>query len=553
MFWALPAAPAQAAQTVTAISPPSADAGTVLDVTITGSGFVPNAQVFGSSAYLQFSNVQVVNSTTITAHLVVSPEADHVSYGISVYEPGQPAAVTCANCFHVTGVEVFSVSPNQLPRGATTTVTITGTKFEPGAQVGSSDVPLQVLSSQYVSPTTMRATIAVTGDVRVPRQTGLYVRLPNGANGGCTCVTIVGTPVTITSITPNRIRRGVPSTTVTIRGTGFRLGMGSIVPAVTISDPTFAWFRPPVSNLGFPPFGTGIPRFVSPTELSVDIGTLQEATLGPYDVRVLNFGDDVAGGCNACLSVNRFGYWMVESGGGVHGFGDSPVHGTRRGAVVVDIEPAGHSTSYWIVDRTGAVTGYGPDAGHFGGLGPNAMAAGEEITSMSSMPAGNGYWLFTTRGRVFAFGAARSFGDMGSTRLNGPVLDSVSTPSGTGYYMVASDGGIFAFGDARFAGSMGGRPLNAPVESLVPDRDGTGYWLVASDGGVFAFSAEFRGSMGGQRLNKPVTGMVRYGDGYLMVAADGGIFAFSDVPFLGSLGANPPPSPIVAVAAAPES
>jgi hypothetical protein len=66
---------------------------------------------------------------------------------------------------------------------------------------------------------------------------------------------------------------------------------------------------------------------------------------------------------------------------------------------------------------------------------------------------------------------------------------------------------------------------------------------------VFAFSAGFRGSMGSSRLNRPVTGMVRFGDGYLMVGEDGGIFNFSSKPFHGSLGSNPPPWPVVAVAA----
>jgi hypothetical protein len=55
--------------------------------------------------------------------------------------------------------------------------------------------------------------------------------------------------------------------------------------------------------------------------------------------------------------------------------------------------------------------------------------------------------------------------------------------------------------------------------------------------------------MGGKALNKPVQGMVRYGDGYVMVAEDGGVFSFSDRPFSGSLGARPPASPVVAVAA----
>ena len=51
--------------------------------------------------------------------------------------------------------------------------------------------------------------------------------------------------------------------------------------------------------------------------------------------------------------------------------------------------------------------------------------------------------------------------------------------------------------------------------------------------------------MGATTLFRPVVGMVRYGNGYATVGADGGAFVFSDLRFVGSLGANPPPSPIV--------
>ena len=44
---------------------------------------------------------------------------------------------------------------------------------------------------------------------------------------------------------------------------------------------------------------------------------------------------------------------------------------------------------------------------------------------------------------------------------------------------------------------------------------------------------------------RPLDGLI------LMVAEDGGIFAFGDAAFRGSLGAQPPPIPIVAVAALP--
>ena len=244
----------------------------------------------------------------------------------------------------------------------------------------------------------------------------------------------------------------------------------------------------------------------------------------------------------------RSGYWMADQAGNVYAFGDSRHLGALNGARndVVDIEPTPDGNGYWLLTARGEVFAYGT-ARHLGQ--PGALPAGETATSMSAHPGNAGYWVFTTRGRVMPFGGAPFHGHMLGVALNGPVLDSVATPDGGGYYMVASDGGIFAFGNARFRGSMGGHRLNAPVQSLVPDGDNDGYWLVASDGGVFAFSAPFRGSMGSSRLNRPVTGMVRFGDGYLMVGEDGGIFNFSSKRFHGSLGSNPPPTPVVAVAA----
>jgi len=245
------------------------------------------------------------------------------------------------------------------------------------------------------------------------------------------------------------------------------------------------------------------------------------------------------------------GYWMATAAGRVYSFGGVSFYGDAVpsfGSSIVDIEPSPAGRGYNTLDDRGRVSEFG-DAEWWGDA-TVGYTNGERATAISGTPSGDGYWIFTNLGRAIAFGDAEFFGDMSHVRLNGPVLDSIATPSGRGYYMVASDGGVFAFGDAQFFGSMGGVRLNAPVMSLVPDPDGVGYWLVASDGGVFAFQAGFRGSMGATRLNRPVTGMVPFGDGYLMVGEDGGIFSFSSLPFFGSLGANPPPSPVVSVAAA---
>ncbi len=203
-------------------------------------------------------------------------------------------------------------------------------------------------------------------------------------------------------------------------------------------------------------------------------------------------------------------------------------------------------------DTTGWLT---EDSGHNLFIPP--LLPGEQLSSLAS--TGSHYCCiaaFTNRGRALgSLAGLEDLVELGVAQvLNGDVLAAEPTPNNGGAWLVASDGGIFALGDAQFAGSMGGLPLNQPVVGMAPDPDGNGYWLVASDGGIFAFNAQFRGSIPGilapgQTLNQPVVGAVPWGNGYLMVAADGGIFSFSDAPFFGSLGTNPPNSPVIDIAA----
>lgn len=265
------------------------------------------------------------------------------------------------------------------------------------------------------------------------------------------------------------------------------------------------------------------------------------------------------------------GYWMLGYDGTVYPFGSARlcqnVFGGSNLDVFIpnsygaDIVPTPDGLGYWALDGENYVDFFKcsnmPDADYLqyehNNFFADKLAPNEVPTSMSALPDGSGYWVFTNLGRAIPFGNAQWYGDMGNVHLNGPVLGSVATPTGHGYYMVASDGGIFTFGDAHFHGSMGGARLNKPVMSMAPTPNGRGYWLVASDGGIFAFSAPFHGSMGSVRLNRPVVGMVASptGNGYLMVGSDGGIFTFGDVPFHGSLGSNPPFWPITSVAVMP--
>ena len=123
---------------------------------------------------------------------------------------------------------------------------------------------------------------------------------------------------------------------------------------------------------------------------------------------------------------------------------------------------------------------------------------------------GQGFWMASSTGAIYPFGAAQSLGSTAGIHLNQPVVGIAPTPSGNGYWMTATDGGIFNFGDAAFFGSTGSIRLNKPVVGIAATRSGNGYWLVASDGGIFAFGdAGFFGSAGAMTLSQPIVGMAR--------------------------------------------
>jgi hypothetical protein len=81
----------------------------------------------------------------------------------------------------------------------------------------------------------------------------------------------------------------------------------------------------------------------------------------------------------------------------------------------------------------------------------------------ANVPNGDGYWVVTSAGKVYAFGNARFYGDMSGKRLNTPIVGIIPSPDGKGYWLVGKDGGVFAFGSAGFSGSEGNLDLRSVV------------------------------------------------------------------------------------------
>jgi hypothetical protein len=69
------------------------------------------------------------------------------------------------------------------------------------------------------------------------------------------------------------------------------------------------------------------------------------------------------------------------------------------------------------------------------------------------------------------------------------VVGVATTPSGQGYWLVTKDGGVFAEGDAGFFGSLVGSPSALPAIGLVATSGGTGYSVIESNGTPKAFGS----------------------------------------------------------------
>ncbi|MEM8902821.1 MAG: hypothetical protein AAGF02_03885 [Actinomycetota bacterium] len=256
------------------------------------------------------------------------------------------------------------------------------------------------------------------------------------------------------------------------------------------------------------------------------------------------------------------GYWLSTIDGEIFPLGSAPDLGhvcEQIGArTLVDLAIVDDGTAWVALQADGSIrlpNGVSAPALDRRAPWPWQVGATAAVALIPSDMAGEWAVVYDNGAVVDTVGRT-PFGDARALPLNGPIIDAQATPDRDGYWLIGTDGGVFNYGAADFSGSTGSLDLNAPVVGMAPDPDGVGYWLVASDGGVFAFDAGFVGSIPGvlapgTELNRPVVAMVPYGTGYLLLGSDGGVFSFSDRDFAGSLGANPPVYPVVAVQPVP--
>ncbi len=201
--------------TVSAVNPAIGPPGGGLTVTVTGTGFIPNATTvtFGSTAA---SNVIVAaGGTSLSA--ISPPGAGGVDVRVST--PGGTSATGVADRFIYGPPTVTNVSPSSGPTAGGTTVTITGTDFAAnatsvrfGANTGSNVVVSSATSLTVIAPP---GTGAVDVTVTTPAGTS--------ATGPADQFTYAAATPMVTGISPSS-GPTAGGTGVTINGTNFASG-----------------------------------------------------------------------------------------------------------------------------------------------------------------------------------------------------------------------------------------------------------------------------------------------------------------------------------------
>jgi outer membrane protein assembly factor BamB len=177
---------------VTAVKPAAVGQGGSVTVTLTGSGFSGKPSVFVSGTLVTASSVVVASATSLRVKLSVAADAAVGPRNITVIEPG-PVADSCSGCLTIDAAPtVSSASPDSVPAGESADLTITGTNFQPGAEL-SGPVGLSFSGTTVASSTELTSTVAVSSSA-TPGTDKLVVTNPDGGRGVCSCLTVTSDP-----------------------------------------------------------------------------------------------------------------------------------------------------------------------------------------------------------------------------------------------------------------------------------------------------------------------------------------------------------------------
>lgn len=147
-------------------------------------------------------------------------------------------------------------------------------------------------------------------------------------------------------------------------------------------------------------------------------------------------------------------------------------------------------SGYRIIDTMGTVKCFGGAVSYGGNppLHPMTFSNGSQLTvdyiiDAVRTPSGNGYWLLSWGGRVFAYGDATPFADF-------PLQDAIyaaieCNAAGTGLWALDANGRVLTRGAVGHYGDLYGfLPPGTTAMDMARSKDGSGYMLLDNYGGV---------------------------------------------------------------------
>jgi len=284
--------------TPTLASPASIAAGqssvnvTISGTQLSGAGFYdPGANLGGGAVPFSHIGASVTGGVTVNSVTFNSPAqitlnlstvgATAGAQSVTVTNPdGQKSTGT--GILTVTGAAgdptIASVNPKALGQGGTRSLTVSGTNFQSGATASVSGTGVTVVSTSFVSSTTLTIKVKAAATAPVGNRD---VKVTSGARSAtCTgCLTINAAPAP-TSTTPNKGARGA-TLSVDILGSNFRAGaIAKFGSGVTVNSTTFVNSGKLTSNI------------------TISSGTVT----GVRTVKVVN-RDRGTGSCIGCFTV----------------------------------------------------------------------------------------------------------------------------------------------------------------------------------------------------------------------------------------------------------
>jgi outer membrane protein assembly factor BamB len=259
--------------TVSSASPNSVPQGEKASITVTGTNFQPGAKLRNLTG-VTFSGTTVVSSTQLTSTITISPTATLGTDKLSATNPdGGIGACSCLTVISDPAPTFSSVSPGSAGQQGSDTLTLTGTDFTTNSQLSFSASGITLKSLHYISPTSMTASIGLSGTATLGPG-DMTVTTPGGSATCSGCLTVDPHPV-ITKLTPNTIPNGTTATVV-VSGSNFVSGLRvtTTIPGATV----------------------GTPANVTSTSFSVPVTVPAGTVAGSYSLRVINPDNGTGGG-----------------------------------------------------------------------------------------------------------------------------------------------------------------------------------------------------------------------------------------------------------------